>query len=137
MPLSASAGALADRHGRRRHLLSRGGLFQRAWGPTPTLLSSRLPPLADAVVCKRWRACRPAWPQAPFTFSQGSFPTRVGPHPHAFELKAAPARRCRSEEHTSELQSPCNLVCRLLLEKKKKIPFCFTTENTTKKTSSN
>src|SRR5256885_5544071 len=40
------------------------------------------------------------------------------------------ARRCRwrsacrrSEEHTSELQSPCNLVCRLLLEKKKtKLP---------------
>src|SRR5256885_12796521 len=28
--------------------------------------------------------------------------------------------RPRSEEHTSELQSPCNLVCRLLLEKKKK-----------------
>src|SRR2546426_2215117 len=31
----------------------------------------------------------------------------------------------RSEEHTSELQSPCNLVCRLLLEKKKKI-YCDT-----------
>src|SRR2546426_8543934 len=29
-------------------------------------------------------------------------------------------RPMRSEEHTSELQSPCNLVCRLLLEKKKK-----------------
>src|SRR5256885_9115147 len=29
------------------------------------------------------------------------------------------AERRRSEEHTSELQSPCNLVCRLLLEKKK------------------
>src|SRR5256885_3867782 len=28
-------------------------------------------------------------------------------------------QRDRSEEHTSELQSPCNLVCRLLLEKKK------------------
>src|SRR3989454_2007481 len=28
----------------------------------------------------------------------------------------------RSEEHTSELQSPCNIVCRLLLEKKKIIP---------------
>src|SRR5256885_2993000 len=27
----------------------------------------------------------------------------------------------RSEEHTSELQSPCNLVCRLLLEKKKNV----------------
>src|SRR5256885_12045106 len=29
--------------------------------------------------------------------------------------------KARSEEHTSELQSPCNLVCRLLLEKKKKL----------------
>src|SRR5256885_8550423 len=33
-----------------------------------------------------------------------------------------PVRPWRSEEHTSELQSPCNLVCRLLLEKKKKKP---------------
>src|SRR5256885_12691739 len=32
----------------------------------------------------------------------------------------------RSEEHTSELQSPCNLVCRLLLEKKKKLQRCYT-----------
>src|SRR5256885_10569485 len=32
----------------------------------------------------------------------------------------APQYVFRSEEHTSELQSPCNLVCRLLLEKKKK-----------------
>src|SRR5256885_3449225 len=30
-----------------------------------------------------------------------------------------PENESRSEEHTSELQSPCNLVCRLLLEKKK------------------
>src|SRR5256885_4417640 len=41
----------------------------------------------------------------------------------AFFLGAVPGTRCgwdaRSEEHTSELQSPCNLVCRLLLEKKK------------------
>src|SRR2546426_7264036 len=39
------------------------------------------------------------------------------------ELEPEPslsARIERSEEHTSELQSPCNLVCRLLLEKKKK-----------------
>src|SRR5256885_5384697 len=35
------------------------------------------------------------------------------------ELCVANARYYRSEEHTSELQSPCNLVCRLLLEKKK------------------
>src|SRR5256885_10646905 len=37
-----------------------------------------------------------------------------------FESHAGPdERHLRSEEHTSELQSPCNLVCRLLLEKKK------------------
>src|SRR6266850_6161969 len=51
-------------------------------------------------------------------------------HP-AFERSASSGRKpqmhlqadqravARSEEHTSELQSPCNLVCRLLLEKKK------------------
>src|SRR5256885_11083205 len=33
-------------------------------------------------------------------------------------LRRLARRRMRSEEHTSELQSPCNLVCRLLLEKK-------------------
>src|SRR5256885_9389084 len=33
----------------------------------------------------------------------------------------------RSEEHTSELQSPCNLVCRLLLEKKNKTHYYDTT----------
>src|SRR5256885_3681341 len=40
--------------------------------------------------------------------------------PEAGELdRLRSAREARSEEHTSELQSPCNLVCRLLLEKKK------------------
>src|ERR1022692_4848183 len=38
--------------------------------------------------------------------------SRTSPRPN-------PTQRFRSEEHTSELQSPCNLVCRLLLEKKK------------------
>src|SRR5688500_17571794 len=37
----------------------------------------------------------------------------------ALELQKAKTELIRSEEHTSELQSPCNLVCRLLLEKKK------------------
>src|SRR5256885_12747891 len=37
----------------------------------------------------------------------------------ALDAEQALAGRPRSEEHTSELQSPCNLVCRLLLEKKK------------------
>src|SRR5256885_13829491 len=38
------------------------------------------------------------------------------PPAHARAARGA----ARSEEHTSELQSPCNLVCRLLLEKKKR-----------------
>src|SRR2546426_3553851 len=41
--------------------------------------------------------------------------------PHVDGELGVARRHARSEEHTSELQSPCNLVCRLLLEKKKKI----------------
>src|SRR2546426_4044627 len=44
-------------------------------------------------------------------------------HVHGITRAGAQIVECnahRSEEHTSELQSPCNLVCRLLLEKKKK-----------------
>src|ERR1039457_7617135 len=43
------------------------------------------------------------------------------PFKRTFDTKSQPFKRPfdrRSEEHTSELQSPCNLVCRLLLEKK-------------------
>src|SRR5256885_3180871 len=39
--------------------------------------------------------------------------------PFLIDHSAIRGRLVRSEEHTSELQSPCNLVCRLLLEKKK------------------
>src|SRR2546426_8523407 len=41
-------------------------------------------------------------------------------HEQLFHEEAG-ASQFRSEEHTSELQSPCNLVCRLLLEKKKDV----------------
>src|SRR2546427_7086454 len=41
-------------------------------------------------------------------------------HREAGDLAPMPALHDRSEEHTSELQSQSNLVCRLLLEKKKK-----------------
>src|SRR2546426_3348850 len=63
--------------------------------------------------------------------TDGDFPRAPEPVPeHLGDLGALVRRsgadlgiavdRFRSEEHTSELQSPCNLVCRLLLEKKKK-----------------
>src|SRR5256885_12927390 len=42
----------------------------------------------------------------------------------ALSVCSAISQQPRSEEHTSELQSPCNLVCRLLLEKKKTFAAC-------------
>src|SRR2546430_3849524 len=51
---------------------------------------------------------------------------QAAPPPGARVLRSGPgytiSAPSRSEEHTSELQSQSNLVCRLLLEKKKKIP---------------
>src|SRR5256885_12005085 len=46
----------------------------------------------------------------------GEVTVAVHPVAHREHIQVEPQR---SEEHTSELQSPCNLVCRLLLEKKK------------------
>src|SRR5205807_9961165 len=59
---------------------------------------------------------------AAFSGKMASFATIDGRpfEPMQAEAKTAPTGdEKRSEEHTSELQSPCNLVCRLLLEKKK------------------
>src|SRR5256885_16378930 len=59
------------------------------------------------------------------SFDLGVAEGRVDRAPHlARRQRGEPFQRrgrqgLRSEEHTSELQSPCNLVCRLLLEKKK------------------
>src|SRR2546427_3303556 len=52
----------------------------------------------------------------------GEFPYTRGIHPTGYRAKLWTMRQFagRSEEHTSELQSQSNLVCRLLLEKKKK-----------------
>src|SRR2546430_5396192 len=46
------------------------------------------------------------------------------PSPPLCSIRRAPVSLKRSEEHTSELQSQSNLVCRLLLEKKKKTKVC-------------
>src|SRR5207248_6009116 len=51
---------------------------------------------------------------------RGDLPRSARPRPAAGRLGRRPTRWRRSEEHTSELQSPYDLVCRLLLEKKKK-----------------
>src|SRR5688500_19912507 len=58
----------------------------------------------------------PQWSQVRFAAAQ-QFP----PIPPGSRIESISILYDRSEEHTSELQSPCNLVCRLLLEKKKPI----------------
>src|SRR5256885_7870239 len=55
--------------------------------------------------------------EGPLIRPSGTFSPRGEGHP--ITVGAAQCACARSEEHTSELQSPCNLVCRLLLEKKK------------------
>src|SRR5256885_7085539 len=70
------------------------------------------------------RATRPATPhpiRRALASRPRSQPTRRRPRrpPASRPRRPVPPR---SEEHTSELQSPCNLVCRLLLEKKKHNP---------------
>src|SRR5258708_19335376 len=69
--------------------------------PYPTLFRSRLPPRA-----------RPTWRKSSTSLQGVVSPEETWPD-------RFPPRRARSEEHTSELQSPDHLVCRLLLEKKK------------------
>src|SRR5256885_5506449 len=59
--------------------------------------------------------CVPALPHHPLRES-----AERGRHHPRHRRRPRAAVQARSEEHTSELQSPCNLVCRLLLEKKKK-----------------
>src|SRR6266850_5930584 len=55
------------------------------------------------------------------------------PRPRCRRTGVARHDFARSEEHTSELQSPCNLVCRLLLEKKKKKTYLIKFLTKTKK----
>src|SRR5256885_257183 len=50
-------------------------------------------------------------------FRRNALPSGTAVH-HSRSVSPTLTRELRSEEHTSELQSPCNLVCRLLLEKK-------------------
>src|SRR2546425_8565372 len=68
-----------------------------------------------------WRAPRDRLPQTAVHPPAGGRPAHAGRHAvHLHRLAWTARARIRSEEHTSELQSLAYLVCRLLLEKKKK-----------------
>src|SRR2546427_7183038 len=92
----------------------------------PMLNGASLPP-AIARSTSPLRTIRKAWPIAWLAEEQAVEIVKAGPVvPNSTEMWLAPAFAMvrgivRSEEHTSELQSQSNLVCRLLLEKKKKI----------------
>src|SRR5207248_10306898 len=92
--------------------------------PFPTRRSSDLTPPVRRAPCP----ARPATAPGPDAFSAAGWSLRrsvraAGAAPRRGAPPGWPARqeRRRSEEHTSELQSPYDLVCRLLLEKKKKM----------------
>src|SRR2546430_7188280 len=99
--------------------------------PAPTEFSPLpLPaalPIWEADHCRKWRrqkrprqkSPRPAATLQPRGRSRGAEESRRGAT-REIEGDAGVACEDRSEEHTSELQSQSNLVCRLLLEKKKK-----------------
>src|SRR2546426_9399715 len=83
-------------------------------GSGPTRARSR--PAASAAAPRVWRKARRSVGMAPkLGAARGVGERGILPH-HGPTPRTA---LHRSEEHTSELQSPCNLVCRLLLEKKK------------------
>src|SRR5258708_31949345 len=65
-----------------------------------------------------FRSRSSACPRRPDSDSRESPGFRAGHPCHRCIPRSAPSRPPRSEEHTSELQSPDHLVCRLLLEKK-------------------
>src|SRR2546426_8054803 len=82
--------------------------------PTPADLFLRLLPESDDVAL-RIREVRHKTPLSNGVFWRNDLPSRL-----LYGLKRlVNGTGLRSEEHTSELQSPCNLVCRLLLENKK------------------
>src|SRR5438132_12329168 len=90
------------------HQLARSPIFFLTSTATPEIYTLSL---HDALPISRPRDS---------TSTSASSSTRSNRRPSA-RLSIRPrTRRCRSEEHTSELQSHSDLVCRLLLEKKKK-----------------
>src|SRR5688500_19455051 len=100
-------------------------------------------------MCRRSDFCVSSWNSLPLTSFLFSPPATAAPYPLSLhdalpiwiggvdvhipvprhDLNVVRVDQ-RSEEHTSELQSPCNLVCRLLLEKKKATKWAWLTAGT-------
>src|SRR6266850_198483 len=119
---------------------SRSGSRRKPPAPHPGPLLLLLPPGSHTSLARQGRAGHQArrasrggrdrgnsrswWPASPVRPPGGVGEHRRSSLPSNTRHRSSSA--ARSEEHTSELQSPCNLVCRLLLEKKKKKQVNFT-----------
>src|SRR2546426_1775757 len=96
----------------------------RAWSKNAVSKSKRDPAGGAAWATARENARKPVcasaigWP--PMREASAAESQLLQRRRRGMAAVRARAPSTRSEEHTSELQSPCNLVCRLLLEKKKK-----------------
>src|SRR5256885_5665811 len=106
-----------DRRAQHRGHRGRGGR-----GPVGTVVFSAI----DIVLLRPFKAYPWTWDAIgggstwwylPIWWMLGTFLAWMGGIVTAAGSEATLGRRARSEEHTSELQSPCNLACRLLLEK--------------------
>src|SRR5256885_12349650 len=90
--------------------------------------------LHDALpIFRRYRAQYPGTEHLGHLHHQRARASRRGVHQArvaSLQRKRGMRQVVRSEEHTSELQSPCNIVCRLLLEKKKELTHACVIEHT-------
>src|SRR3989454_9180580 len=124
-------GALHNREAEPGAAARRLGGVERLEHPLALLRRHTRPPIRDEHECT-WRTGgelgsrrAPRWPAGEGRDSGVSDAARRRPtglvrRATCPQYHGGARRGLRSEEHTSELKSPCNLVCRLLLEKKKK-----------------
>src|SRR2546427_2422051 len=85
--------------------------------PAGEAIGNRRHPHAGEAFLSDFRSCRR---RATTLLAHSRPPAKSSSHALGQSMQGSKLRRERSEEHTSELQSQSNLVCRLLLEKKKK-----------------
>src|SRR2546426_4170282 len=119
-------GAGHRRHARAQEIVGSGRSVAVASSLSTTRLATSRKAAAWADWGRRTMMGAPSSPPLRVSGSRGSWPSSGTPYSSATFLPPPSPKIAyrvpRSEEHTSELQSPCNLVCRLLLEKKKTRP---------------
>src|SRR2546426_4424814 len=123
LPSGAVLDKLATAIDESRARVSQDLILYRTQRPVKKI-AGRIAVIVDGQVVYPWRVLAAAKVAEQQSAKQVVIATPVATQAAAERIGARRGlgRHRRSEEHTSELQSPCNLVCRLLLEKKKNMP---------------